>query len=149
MAAPEKYKTNSTSKAADPSTKTVRKLSRVSVLKHQRGERPGIHKSRGKVRAKKQEGERAEQQGQDRTPTQGQPHTKEGGEGARRQQRIGGERARENQRGCSSALTDVQWGSWNINDEYLSVAEQSNAKPFQSGVEGSKTPHRARPLMPQ
>ena len=69
---------------------------------------------------------------------------------ARRQHKTGGERAHENQRGCSSsALTGVQWGSWNIKDEYLSAAVQSNAEPFQSGGEGSTTPHRAMPLMPQ
>ena len=40
---------------------------------------------------------------------------------ARRQHKTGGERAHENQRGYSRALTDVHWGSWIINDEYLSA----------------------------
>ena len=69
--------------------------------------------------------------------------------GARRQQRKGGGMARENQRGYPSALPNVPWGSWNIKDEYLSAAGQSNTKPFQSGVEGDETPHRAKPLVPQ
>ena len=53
--------------------------------------------------------------------------------------------ARKNQRGSSSALPNVPWGSWNIRDEYLSAAEQSNAKSFQSGVEGDK-PHTGQSL---
>ena len=39
---------------------------------------------------------------------------------------------------------DVQRGTWNIKDEYLSVAAQSNVKTLHSGVEGSNTPHRAK-----
>ena len=38
---------------------------------------------------------------------------------------------------------DVQRGTWNIKDEYLSAAAQSNAKSLQGGVEGNNTPHRA------
>ena len=41
IAAPEKLANKFTSKAADPSNKTVREISRVSVLKHQKGEHPG------------------------------------------------------------------------------------------------------------
>ena len=36
---------------------------------------------------------------------------------------------------------DVQRGTWNIKDEYLSAAAQSNAKSLQGGVEGNNTPH--------
>ena len=74
---------------------------------------------------------------------------KEGKQGAGRQQRTGGERALKDQIGYSSALLDVQRGTWNINDEYLSASAQSNAKTYHSGVEGNNTPHRARPLVPQ
>ena len=86
--------------------------------------------------------------GQDRTQTQESPHRGRR-QGAGRQQRTGGERARKDQSGYSSALVDVQRGTWNIKDEYLSAAAQSNAKTLQSGVEGSNTPHRAKPLVPQ
>ena len=87
-------------------------------------------------------------EGAERTQTQEHPH-KERRRGAGRQQRTGGERAHKDQIGYSSALVDVQRGTWNIKDEYLSAAAQSNAKTFQSGVEGSNAPHRAKPLVPQ
>ena len=93
--------------------------------------------------------ERGQQkEGQNRTQTQEHQH-QEGRQGAGRQQRTGGEGAREDQRGCTHALVDVQRGTWNINDEYLSAAAQSNAKSLQGGVEGKNTPHRAEPLVPQ
>ena len=49
------------------------------------------------------------------------PTQRTGKREARRQHKTGGERAHENQRGYSRALTDVQWGSWILNDEYLSA----------------------------
>ena len=67
---------------------------------------------------------------------------------SREADRTGGERAHKDQKGCLSVLVDVQRGTWNIKDEYLSAAAQSNAKTFQSGVEGRNTPHRAEPLVP-
>ena len=87
-------------------------------------------------------------EGQNRTQTQGHQH-KERRQGAGRQQRTGGGGARKDQSGYSHALVDVQRGTWNIKDEYLSAAAQGNAKTLQSGVEGRNTPHRAKPLVPQ
>ena len=65
-----------------------------------------------------------------------------------RQQRKEGERAHEDQSGCTHALVNIQRGTWNIKDEYLSAAAQSNTKSLQGGVEGENTPHRAEPLVP-
>ena len=148
MAAPVKFKANSTRRQwilAPEQQERSQESPNLSI----RGESNQSHtnpEANEGGEAERREGRAA---GAGPNTDTGKPHTPEGGEGARRQQRTGGERARENQRGYSSALTDVPWGSWNIKDEYLSAAEQSNAKPFQSGVEGDKTPHRAEPLMPQ
>ena len=76
------------------------------------------------------------------TPTQ---RTEAGSREAAEDRRRG---AHEDQTGCTHALVDVQWGTWNIKDVYLSAAAQSNAKSRQGGVEGKKTPHRAEPLVP-
>ena len=90
----------------------------------------------------------AQKRGRTEKQTQGHQH-KERRQGAGRQQRTGGEGAREDQSGYSHALVDVQRGTWNIKDENLSAAAQCNAKSLQSGVEGDNTPHRAKPLVPQ
>ena len=67
--------------------------------------------------------------------------TKEEKKGAGRQHKTGGEH--KNQRGCSSALTDAQWGSWIIADEYLSEEAQSTPTTYATWCRGYKTPHRA------
>ena len=85
--------------------------------------------------------------GAERDTTQGHKHRGRR-QGAGRQQRKEGERAREDQSGCTHALVNIQRGTWNIKDEYLSAAAQSNTKSLQGGVEGENTPHRAEPLVP-
>ena len=86
--------------------------------------------------------EGAEQNTNTGTPTQ---RTEAGSREAAEDRRRG---AREDQTGCTHALVDIQRGTWNIKDEYLSAAAQSNAKSRQGGVEGKNTPHRAEPLVP-
>ena len=93
-------------------------------------------------------GEGAERRGQNHTRTQEQ-HTQRR---EARSREAAADRRRKGTQGPdrdSSALLDVRRGTWNINDEYLSAAAQSNAKTYHSGVEGNNTPHRARPLVPQ
>ena len=65
---------------------------------------------------------------------------------ARRQHKTGGERAHENQRGCSSALTDVQWGSWIINDEYLSEEMLRTNPTHTQWCRGSRDPTQGNSL---
>ena len=87
--------------------------------------------------------------GQNRTQNTGTPTRRKGAgsrEAATDRWRRG---AQGPERAHSHALVDVQRGTWNIKDEYLSAAAQGNAKTLQSGVEGSNTPHRAEPLVPQ
>ena len=86
---------------------------------------------------------RRSSRGRMKTQTQGRPNTKKGGEGAGRQHKAGGERAHENQRGCSSTLTDAQWGSWIIRDEYLSEEVQGTPTAHTQWCRGYTTPHRA------
>ena len=62
---------------------------------------------------------------------------------AGRQHKTRGERAHKNQRGCSSALTDGQWGSWIITDEYLSEEMQGTPATHTQWQRGYTIPHRA------
>ena len=96
----------------------------------------------GRIRERGQHKGGAEQNTNTGTPTQ---RTEAGSREAAEDRRRG---AREDQNGCTHALVDVQRGTWNIKDEYLSAAAQSNAKSRQGGVEGNNTPHRAEPLVP-
>ena len=62
---------------------------------------------------------------------------------AGRQHKTEGEWTHENQRGCSSALADAQWGTWIITDEYLSEEMQSTPTTHTQWCRGYTTPHRA------
>ena len=142
MAAPVKYTANSTRGQWTLAPEQQDRPQESPTLA--RGRATHTH-SQKQVRAKRQ-GERRQSSG-GRTKHRHRDTQHRGRR--RRGQEKGRGMARKNQRGYSSALPNVPWGSWNIKDEYLSVAEQSNAKSFQSGVEGDETPHRARPLVPQ
>ena len=89
------------------------------------------------------ERKRRSSRGRTKTPTQGRPTRRRKEREAGRQHKTGGERAHENQRGCSSALTGAQWGSWIIRDEYLSEEMQRTPTTHTQWCRGYTTPHRA------
>ena len=129
----------------DPNHRTAGKIAKVPDLSTRESNHTHTNPeaSEGEVAR-----ERAEKWGQNQTQTQRDP--------TQRRKRRGQEAATDRRRNGTQEpervlkrLIERPMGVLEHQGEYLSAAEQSNAKTFQGGVEGDETPHRARPLVPQ